>query len=80
MILEYCSKGSLHDYLKTKKMITQNLKKSLFLKICLGLHHLHSKRIIHRDLKLENILLSETDEPKLSDFGWASSLKKQNKR
>lgn len=80
MILEYCKKGSLHDLLKRQNSLTFEKIKYYFKKICEGLQYLHSKKIIHRDLKLENILLTENNEPKISDFGWASSLKKVNKR
>ena len=80
MILEYCKYGSLHDLIKKQNSVTFSKIKFFFKKICLGLEYLHSKKIIHRDLKLENILLSKNKEPKISDFGWASSLKKINKR
>lgn len=41
------------------------------IKVARGLHFIKRRNIIHRDLKLENILLDQNFEPKISDFGWA---------
>ena len=42
-----------------------------FLQTCLGLHALHKKRILHRDLKTENIFLNKQNEVRIGDFGLA---------
>ena len=39
--------------------------------LCLGFQYLHSKNVIHRDVKPENLLLARGDNIKMSDFGWS---------
>lgn len=74
IVLEYANKGNLLDYLQNHNnelRLTDKLQ--IFLKICDGLKILHSKDILHRDLKCENVLLSTDDDGcihvKLADFG-----------
>ena len=79
IIMEYCSKGSLRKLLD--KGIDLPLKYKIFLirSICSGLGYVHSKGIVHGDLKCDNILLSDEKRikigeylfpiPKLADFG-----------
>jgi serine/threonine protein kinase len=78
IIMEYCAKGSLRKLLDKSNL---PLKYKIFLirSICSGLSYVHSKGIVHGDLKCDNILLSDEkkvkiDEylfpiPKLADFG-----------
>jgi len=43
-----------------------------FIQICIGVHYLHSKGILHRDLKTLNIFLSKENQIKIGDLGVAS--------
>ena len=79
IIMEYCAKGSLRQVLD--KRINLPLKYKIFLirSICSGLGYVHSKGIVHGDLKCDNILLPDEKQvkidnllfpiPKLADFG-----------
>lgn len=64
---EYCSRGSLKDCLKDVKTLTTRLKLSKDL--ISGLNWIHAHSIIHRDLKLENLLATEDWTLKITDFG-----------
>jgi len=71
LVLEYCIEGNLYDFLKKKQRVTLKEVKRIFKHIVLGIQYLHSQKVIMRDLKLENCLISG-DSIKLCDFGWAS--------
>jgi len=65
--------NSLSTFLK-KRNPSLHLTKLLFYQICLALSYIHSKKICHRDLTPNNILLSSRGEVKLADFGSAKML------
>ena len=48
--------------------------------ICLGLHHLHEHRILHGDIKPDNILLGDDMTPKIADFGLSRLLEQGKSR
>lgn len=70
MILELCAGGELYDYVISRGKLSEMEACSMFGQICLGLAYIHDQGIVHRDLKLENILLDENHNIKLSDFGF----------
>ena len=78
IFLEYCENGSLHDLLKKRKNLTEKEVQCYMLQIIIALNYLHSKNIIHRDLKLDNILLGKNMEIKIGDFGLATKFDKKN--
>ena len=75
-VMEYVGLGSL-DVVMSQQVFGTGLKMRYGREICLGMRYLHSMNIIHRDLKLENILIMSTSESspdaicKISDFGTA---------
>ncbi|XVE75000.1 hypothetical protein DITRI_Ditri12bG0062600 [Diplodiscus trichospermus] len=77
LVYEYVPNQSLHDYLFVKKDV-EPLRWQARYKIILGtaeglayLHEQSKLRIIHRDIKLSNVLLDEDLTPKIADFGLA---------
>lgn len=76
LIMEYCSAGSVLDLIKSSKTILNEYLIATILKQVLkGLEYLHSNRKIHRDIKAGNILLDESGNAKLADFGVSTELK-----
>jgi serine/threonine protein kinase len=72
IVVEYCENGSLAKYIeKNKGKIKMEQKVALLLHIAKGMRFLHSKGVIHRDLKCDNILLDANMTPKISDFGFS---------
>ena len=68
IVSEYADGGSLHDKLKTEGKLPVKQAVEMTIGILNGLEFLHNKRIIHRDIKPQNILL-QGDTPRLADFG-----------
>ncbi|CRH02401.1 serine/threonine protein kinase, putative [Plasmodium relictum] len=70
LIMEYAVNGDLKNYiLKNNGYLSEKEAHDLFLQIVKGVYYCHSKHIVHRDLKLENILLDENMTCKIADFG-----------
>ncbi|XP_055958834.1 serine/threonine-protein kinase PLK4-like [Patella vulgata] len=75
LVLELCENGELYKYLQRSSMILQeNKAKDYMNQIVEGVLYLHSHGILHRDLKLSNILLTKDHQLKIADFGLATQL------
>lgn len=74
LVLEYASEGSLFANLRRAKIFSDDSAFKYFYQTCLGIHYLHSHHVVHRDLKLENILVDSKGNVKLCDFGWSVEL------
>ncbi|KAI0030543.1 kinase-like domain-containing protein, partial [Vararia minispora EC-137] len=70
LVTELCSGGELFDYLAEKGRLSEFEVRCLFGQLCLAVNYIHDKGIVHRDLKLENVLLDERCRVKLGDFGF----------
>jgi len=71
MILEYLPGGSLKDLIDQQGQLPVEQATKLITGICEGLAKLHQRGIVHRDIKVENILLTADGRPKITDFGIA---------
>lgn len=70
IVLEYAGGGDILNLLKLKKRFTENEARSIFNQIVMGVQACHNNKIIHRDIKLDNILIcSFTKTIKICDFG-----------
>lgn len=71
IFMENASNGDLLDFITKNGSISENNARIWFSQICEAMSYLHSLNIAHRDLKLENILLTKMMQIKLTDFGFA---------
>ena len=69
IIMEYINGGNLFSFVKKRRKLSEKISKFLFRQIILGIQHIHSKKIVHRDIKLENILIDLNNRIKICDFG-----------
>ncbi|KAF9479806.1 Pkinase-domain-containing protein [Pholiota conissans] len=70
IVTELCCGGELFDYLVEKGRLSEDETRVIFGQLCLAVDYLHNNNIVHRDLKLENVLLDERCRVKLGDFGF----------
>lgn len=73
IVLEYASGGELFDYILQHKYLKEPVAKKIFAQLVSGVDYMHSKGLIHRDLKLENLLLDKHKNVIISDFGFVNS-------
>ncbi|EAR84156.1 Serine/Threonine kinase domain protein (macronuclear) [Tetrahymena thermophila SB210] len=73
-VMQFLKGGELYQYLKRDGRFTESRTKFYIAQLILALGHLHSKNIIYRDLKLENIVMDSTGYICLTDFGLAKKI------
>lgn len=72
ILLEFMDAGSLHDVMRKAEggKVPEHILSLIAVQVLRGLHYLHAvKKIIHRDIKPQNILMKRSGEVKISDFG-----------
>jgi NIMA (never in mitosis gene a)-related kinase len=74
--MEYCSGGDLAQFLKGQmgKPLNEDTIWRFVLQIMLGLRHLHSKKILHRDIKTMNVFLADSKSIRIGDLGVARTM------
>jgi serine/threonine protein kinase len=78
-VMEMCAGGDLLNYVRKRRRLNEGVCKRLFRQIVEGLGHIHSRGIIHRDIKLDNILVDGKGNLKVADFGVGRTVKKGEK-
>ena len=82
IVMEYCDGLDLRKYInehkETNKLIEKDLIYHIISDICKGLKEIHSKKLIHRDLKPDNLFLTGDLKVKIGDFGIAKQLNNIN--
>ena len=75
LAMELCAGGDLLNYVRKRKKLDETEAKVIFKQIIQGLGYIHKKRILHRDIKLDNILLDGNGRVKIADFGVSKYVK-----
>jgi protein-serine/threonine kinase len=73
IILEYASGGELFDFILNHRYLKDPAARRLFAQLVSGVGYLHKNGIVHRDLKLENLLLDRNRNIIITDFGFANT-------
>ena len=68
IIMEYV-RGDLLGFIRKRAKISESTAKIIFKQIIKGLQYIHKKKIVHRDIKLDNVLIDLTNTVKICDFG-----------
>ncbi|CAK58162.1 unnamed protein product (macronuclear) [Paramecium tetraurelia] len=69
-VFEFCKNGDLNNLLKNNNLKEEEIK-PIFIEILKGMKYIYQKGIVHRDLKIDNILIDENQVVKIADFGFA---------
>jgi hypothetical protein len=75
--MELC-RGEFYKYLRTRQPLDEEETRGVMKQLITGMQYLHSNGIIHRDLKLSNLLLTHSFDLKIADFGLAVKLQDAN--
>ena len=69
IIMEYINGGNLFSFVKKRRKLSEKTAKFLFRQIISGIKYIHEQNIVHRDIKLENLLIDLNNNVKICDFG-----------
>lgn len=78
IVLEYASGGEFYKYIQRKRRLKEAVACRLFAQLVSGVHYMHSKGLVHRDLKLENLLLDKHENLVITDFGFVNEFVSHN--
>ena len=79
MVMEYAGGGDLLQYVKKRRRLDEFEARRIFKQIVYGVAHCHCRSVLHRDIKLDNILLDKEGDVKICDFGVSRVISKGQK-
>lgn len=78
IVTDYAAKGDVLQYMKEHGIFKESKAKYIAAQILNGLQYIHEKNILHRDVKLDNILLDKDFKVRICDFGVSRTMPKQS--
>ena len=69
MVMEYAGGGDLLQFVKKRRRLDESEARIIFKQVAFGIAHCHCRSVLHRDIKLDNILLDKDGDVKICDFG-----------
>ena len=78
IVMEYIC-GDLLSFIRKRNKLNEQIAKMIFKQLIEGLKYIHKKNIIHRDIKLDNILIDTTNTVKICDFGVSRKIERGEK-
>ncbi|VDK40021.1 unnamed protein product [Taenia asiatica] len=79
LVMEYASGGEVFDFLVTHGKMAEREARAKFRQIVSAVQYCHQKKIVHRDLKAENLLLDAQMNVKIADFGFSNEFSSDKK-
>jgi len=80
LVMEFAAGGDLLRYVRQRRKLTEECAQGLFKQLLSGIGHIHAMGVVHRDIKLENLLLDAFGCLKIADFGVAVVVEPLNRR
>lgn len=77
-VMELCAGGDLLSYVRRRKKLDEKHARFFFKQMASGLRYCHRNLVVHRDIKLENLLIDEEGQIKICDFGVSKELERKN--
>ncbi|CAE8586694.1 unnamed protein product, partial [Polarella glacialis] len=71
LVMEFAASGDLLRYVRQRRRLAESCAQELFKQVIDGISHVHAMGVVHRDIKLENLLLDSFGCIKIADFGVA---------
>jgi len=71
LVMEYCAGGHIEDYISPTRPMTESAARFYFTQLIDGLSYCHEHCVCHRDLRIENLMLDNKGDLKITDFGHA---------
>ncbi|VDD94167.1 unnamed protein product [Enterobius vermicularis] len=79
LVMEYAGGGELYGYIRERGKLPEQDCKPLFSQIVAAVAHMHTRKLVHRDIKAENVIFSRPGQIKLADFGFSCKLEEDGK-
>jgi len=75
LVMDYCARGELYDMVEKERYLHEDDARTIMKQIVSGVVHLHQHNVVHLDMSLENVFVTEEKVCKIGDFGVARECK-----